>query len=89
METRRTATEHDLLAAWHAKRGEVDAARAERHAAAVQRLRLAELDAAFDALDKAAFAALDLDPVPSHPRGTWGWWGLPTWGRYGRRRRLP
>jgi hypothetical protein len=67
VETRRTATEHDRLAAWHAKRGEANAARGERQAAVVHRLRLVDLDAAFDALDKAAFAALDLDPAPPPP----------------------
>jgi uncharacterized membrane protein YqiK len=67
VEAQRTATEHDLLAAWHAKRGDANAARLERQAAAVHQLRLADLDAAFDALDRAAFAALDLDPQASPP----------------------
>lgn len=66
----RTATAHERLAAWHARRGETDAVRSERQAAAVQQLRLADLDAAFDALDKAAFAALDLAPATfASPQG--------------------
>jgi hypothetical protein len=66
-EIQRTATEHELLADWHTKRGEAHAARSQRRAAAVQHLRLADLEAAFDALDKVAFAALDLDPANSPP----------------------
>jgi hypothetical protein len=66
-QARRAATEHDQLAAWYAKRGEPNAAQVERQAAAVHRLRLADLDAAFDALDKAAFATLDLEPEASRP----------------------
>ncbi|HZD38995.1 MAG TPA: hypothetical protein VE664_10170 [Actinomycetes bacterium] len=61
VETRRTATEHESLAAWHAKRGEVNAARAERQAAAVLHLRLSDLDAARQALDRVSLAALDLE----------------------------
>jgi len=67
VQAQRTATEHELMAAWHVKQGEVDAARAERLAAEVHHQRLADLDVAFDALDRAAFAALDLDPSPSLP----------------------
>jgi hypothetical protein len=65
VETQRTATEHESLAAWHAKRGEANAARSERQAAAVLNLRLADLDAAIQALDRVAFAALDLETEPS------------------------
>jgi hypothetical protein len=61
-ETQQTAAEHELMAAWHARRGEVDAERMEHRAGAVQQQRLADLDAAFEALDRAVFAALDLDP---------------------------
>jgi hypothetical protein len=66
-DTKRTATQHDRLAAWHTKRGEAHAARSQRHAAAVQQLRLADLDAAFDALDTVTVAILDLDPATTPP----------------------
>jgi hypothetical protein len=65
VETQRTATEHDSLAAWHAKRGEANAARSERQASAVLQLRLADLDAALQALDRVSLAAMDLEPEPS------------------------
>jgi uncharacterized protein YegP (UPF0339 family) len=62
-DTKRTATQHERLAAWHTKRGEAHAARNQRHAGAVQQLKLADLDAAFDALDLVALAVLDRDPA--------------------------
>jgi hypothetical protein len=62
-DTRRTATEHERLAAWHTKRGEAHAARNQRHAGAVQQLKLADLDAALDALDLVALAVVDRDPA--------------------------
>ncbi|HZD67906.1 MAG TPA: hypothetical protein VFA45_02990 [Actinomycetes bacterium] len=61
VETQRTATEHESLAAWHAKRGDANAARAERRAAAVLHLRLSDLAAALQALDRVSLAALDLE----------------------------
>ena len=64
---KRTATQHERLAAWHAKRGEAHAARNQRHAAAVQQLKLADVDAAFDALDLVALAVLDRDPATPLP----------------------
>jgi hypothetical protein len=67
LETQRTVTQHERLAAWHTKRREAHAARSQRHAAAVQQLRLADLDAAFDALDTVTVAVLDLDPATIPP----------------------
>lgn len=64
-DTKRTATQHERLAAWHTKRGEAHAARDQRRAAAVQQLKLADLDGAFDALDLVALAVVDLDPAAS------------------------
>lgn len=66
-DTKRTATQHERLAAWHTKRGEAHAARNQRHAGAVQQLKLADLDAAFDALDLVALAVLDRDPATTPP----------------------
>jgi hypothetical protein len=66
-DTKRTATEHERLAAWHTKQGEAHAARSQRHAGAVQQLRLADLDAAFDALDTLSVAVLGLDPATTPP----------------------
>jgi uncharacterized protein YegP (UPF0339 family) len=66
-DTKRTATQHEQLAAWHTKRGEAHAARNQRQAAAVQQLRLADLDAAFDALDVVALAVVDRDPATTPP----------------------
>lgn len=60
-QAQRTATEHEQMAAWHAKRGDHAAAGMERRAAAVQRQRLADLEAAFQALERAVSAALALD----------------------------
>jgi len=60
-QTEQTAIEHERMAAWHTKRGEQAAARMERRAAAVQQQRLADLDAAFGALQKAISTALGLD----------------------------
>jgi hypothetical protein len=69
-DTKRTATQHERLAAWHTKRGEAHAARNQRHAATVQQLKLADVAAAFDALDLVAVAVRDLDPAntPALPR---------------------
>jgi hypothetical protein len=61
VQTEQTAIEHERMAAWHTKRGEQAAARMERRAAAVQQQRLADLDAAFGALQKAISTALGLD----------------------------
>jgi phage terminase Nu1 subunit (DNA packaging protein) len=61
VQTERTATEHEQMAAWYAKHGNHAAAGMERRAAAVQRQRLADLDAAFQALEEAVSAALNLD----------------------------
>lgn len=66
-DTKRTATQHERLAAWHTKRGEAHAARNQRHAGAVQQLKLADLDAAFEALDLVALAVLDRDPATPPP----------------------
>jgi hypothetical protein len=57
----RTATEHEQMAAWYAKHGDHATAVMERRAAAVHRQRLADLDAAFQALENAVSAALNLD----------------------------
>jgi hypothetical protein len=56
-----TATEIERTATRHAQRGDIDAARIERRSATVLERRLESLDAAFQALDNAAFAALDLE----------------------------
>jgi hypothetical protein len=61
VQTEQTAIEHERMAAWHTKRGEQAAARMERRAAAVQQQRLADLDAAFGALQKAISTALGVD----------------------------
>jgi trehalose-6-phosphatase len=61
VQTEQTAIEHKRMAAWHTKRGEQAAARMERRAAAVQQQRLADLDAAFGALQKAISTALGVD----------------------------
>lgn len=61
VQTEQTAIEHERMAAWHTKRGEQAAARMERRAAAVQQQRLADLDAAFGALQKAISTVLGLD----------------------------
>jgi small-conductance mechanosensitive channel len=60
--TQRTAAEHEQMAAWYADHGDEGAAWTERRTATAQRQRLADLDAALDALEDAVSAALDLDP---------------------------
>jgi hypothetical protein len=62
VETRQSAAEHERMAAWHVGRGDQVAAQMERRTAAVQRQLLADLDAAFEALEAAVSAALELDP---------------------------
>ena len=62
VETQRTAAEHEQTAAWYAEQGDEAAAWMERRTATVQRQRLADLDAALEALEDAVSAALDLDP---------------------------
>jgi hypothetical protein len=62
VESQRTAAEHDRLAAWYAKHHDQAAAWMERRAATMQRLRLADLDAALQALEEAVSATLDQDP---------------------------
>lgn len=61
VQAERTATEHEQMAAWYTRHGDHAAAGVERRAAAVQRQRLADLDAAFQALEEAVSAALNLD----------------------------
>jgi hypothetical protein len=61
--TQRTAAEHERMAAWYAEHGDESAARLQRHAAASQRQLLADLAAAFQALEGTVSVALDrLDP---------------------------
>jgi hypothetical protein len=60
-ETQRTAAEHERMAAWYAERGDQAYAQMERRTAAVQRQLLADLDAAFEALEAAVSAVLELD----------------------------
>jgi hypothetical protein len=62
VETQRTAAHHERMAAWHTEHGDQAAARMERRTAAVQRQLLADLDAAFEALEAAVSAAFELDP---------------------------
>jgi hypothetical protein len=62
VEIQRTAAQHEQLADWYVKQGDEAAAWVERRAAAVQRQRLADLNAAFQALEEAVSAAIDLDP---------------------------
>ncbi len=60
------AAEHERMAAWYAEHDDETAARMERSTAMSQRQPLADLDAAFQALQGAMSAALDqLDP--------WAW----------------
>jgi hypothetical protein len=62
-ETQQTAAEHERMAAWYAPHGDEPAARVERRTAASQRQLLADLAAAFQALEGTVSAALDqLDP---------------------------
>jgi uncharacterized alpha-E superfamily protein len=62
-ETQRTAAEHERMAAWYAQHGDEPAARMQRRTAASQHQLLADLDAAFHALQDTMSAALDqLDP---------------------------
>jgi hypothetical protein len=62
VETQQTAAEHERMAAWHAECGDQAAAQTERRTAAVQRQLLADLDAAFEALEAAVSAVIGLDP---------------------------
>jgi len=61
-ETQAIAAQHEQMAAWYAEHGDQAAARLERRTATVQQQLLAELDAAFDAMEAAVYAALELDP---------------------------
>ena len=60
LETLQTAADHEHLAAWYAKHRDLAAAHMERTTAAARRQRLADLDAAFEALEQALSAALEL-----------------------------
>jgi hypothetical protein len=62
VQTQPTAAEHERIAAWYAEHADEAAAWMQRRAATVQRQRLADVDAARQALEDAASAALDLDP---------------------------
>ena len=62
VETRRAADRHEQMATWYAEHGDEAAAWMERRTAEVQRHLLAELHGAFQALEKAASAVLELDP---------------------------
>ena len=59
--TQGAMAEHERLAGRYARQGDRAAAWMERRAAAVQRQRLADVDAALDSLEAAVSAALDLD----------------------------
>jgi hypothetical protein len=61
VETQRTAAQHERMAAWYAGHGGQADAEVERHTAAVQQQLLADLAAAFQALEAAVSAALELD----------------------------
>ncbi len=61
VQIQRTAAEHDQMAAWYAKHHNQAAAWMERRAAAMQRGRLDDLDAALQALEEAVAGALDQD----------------------------
>jgi hypothetical protein len=62
VETQRTAAQHERMAAWYAEHGDQADAEMERHMAAVQQQQLlADLDAAFEALEAAVCAALEPD----------------------------
>ena len=61
VQIQRTAAEHDQMAAWYAKHHDQAAAWMERRAAAMQRGRLDDLDAALQALEEAVAGALDQD----------------------------
>lgn len=61
VQIQRTAVEHDQMAAWYAKHHDQAAAWMERRAAAMQRGRLADLDAALQALEEAVSDAFDQD----------------------------
>jgi hypothetical protein len=50
------------MAAWYTEHDDQAAARLERRTAAAQRQLLADIDAAFGALEAAVYAALELDP---------------------------
>src|SRR6266496_4766757 len=61
VQIQRTAAEHDRMAAWYAKHHDQAAAWMEWRAAAIQRGRLDDLDAALQALEEAVAGALDQD----------------------------
>jgi hypothetical protein len=61
VETQRTAAQHERMAAWYAEQGKQADAELERHTAAVQQHLLADLATAFEALEAAVSAALELD----------------------------
>jgi hypothetical protein len=62
VETQQTAAQHERMAALHVEHGDQAAAQMERRTAAVQRQLLTDLDAAFEALQAAVSAAIELDP---------------------------
>jgi hypothetical protein len=62
VETQQTAAQHERMAAWYTEHDDQAAARMESRTAAVQRQLLADIDAAFEALEAAVYAALELDP---------------------------
>lgn len=62
VETQRTAAEHERMAARYAEQGDIATARMEHRTTAVQRQLLTDLDAAFEALEAAVSAVLELDP---------------------------
>jgi hypothetical protein len=62
VKTQQTAAQHERMAVWYTEDGDQAAAQMERRTAAVQRQLLADLDAAFEALEAAVSAALELDP---------------------------
>ncbi len=61
VQIQRTAVEHDRMAAWYAKHHDQAAAWMERRSATMQRQRLADLDAALQALEEAVSDAFDQD----------------------------
>jgi len=61
-ETQRLAAQHERLAVRYAQHGDQAAAQLERRTAALQPQLLAELDAAFEAMQGAVYAALELGP---------------------------
>jgi ABC-type nitrate/sulfonate/bicarbonate transport system substrate-binding protein len=60
-ETQAIAAQHEQMAAWYAEHGDQAYAQMERHTAAVQQQLLADLDAAFEALEAAVSAVLEAD----------------------------